>query len=181
MLSFCLCNIDHKSSPNGRPLTKRVLETINPSPNDNPPPLRVCPVQLISMRDVHMCSNAFQKVITGWCQEDLHPICWRTHSATARPGRQPIIPGTRQKAFNLHHIKTVIAPETTAVLQLTDIMAAKKCKDIVHAKKHELRRLLKRAAINENVKPAYKCGPRELLWVTNQIQMGMEEWQDADN
>ena len=68
----------------------------------------------------------------------------------------------------------------TALLQLTDVMTAAKKKKILWRKKHELKKLLRRKSISENKRPVYKCGPREIMWMVNEIGKEMEKWNEEE-
>ena len=77
------------------------------------------------------------EVIVTWCQEDLHmrfqnkPIL-QVHDMVCSQYSK----GSREKAYSCNQVKSVIAGEMTAVLQLTDISIAKMAKDILQECKH---------------------------------------------
>ena len=74
----------------------------------------------------------------------------------------------------------MIAAQMTARLQLTDIMPAAKMKKIMFCKRHQLKRLLRRKSIAERKKAIYKCGPREIMWIVNEIGKEMEKWNEEE-
>ena len=123
-----------------------------------------------------MCFLFAIQVTVGYGQEDpnrQHKQILQQHDLL---GTQ-FSPGTKRKAFLLGQVKTVIAAQMTALLQLTDIMSAAKAKKIVKTSRNEVKRLLRRKAIDEREKPSYKCGKRELLWICSKIGEEMESWQ----
>ena len=80
----------------------------------------------------------------------------------------------------LGQVKTVIAAQMTALLQLTDIMSAAKAKKVVNKKRWQLKKLLRRRAIYERTRASYKCGKREILWICNEIAKEMEQWNEEE-
>jgi hypothetical protein len=63
----------------------------------------------------------------------------------------------------------------TAVLQLTDIRAAKMMKEFLHHSKLKMRQMLAEKAASEHTEARYKVGPFEMLWMIRDAIQKMDD------
>ncbi len=134
--------------------------------------------ELFAYITVMQSPAAYRDEITvSYGQEDLHRSYKNVLQQHDLLGSQ-FSSGARTKALALHQLKAIIAAEMTAILQLTDIMSAKKSKEVAKRVVMQVKRLQKRAAISEKIKPTYRFGKREMLQICNEIGKELYQWQD---
>ena len=90
-------------------------------------------------------------------------------------GAQSTVEIKKLRAF-LNVLNCIIAGDMTAALQLTDIMAAKKNKDIVREHELEIKEWLRRKALQHKRPIDYTIGHEELMMIANRIYDGLQEW-----
>ena len=111
-------------------------------------------------------------VIVGWCLRDL---CSDKKHGTVQQhdlvGCQSAV-STKKLRQHLQCLQAIIAADMTAVCQLTDIICAKKAKDIAVSMAAEIKKWLKRKAahLEQNVK--YTVGPYEMMLLCSKIYEG---------
>ena len=119
------------------------------------------------------------EVITSWSYHDLHERLKKdgfhniimVHDLVGHQLSQTV-----RKIKYLHNImQSIIAAEMTAVLQLTDIRAAKMMKEFLCHSKLRMRQILAEKAASENTESRYKVGPYEMLWMLNDAIKRMDE------
>ena len=70
---------------------------------------------------------------------------------------------TLKKLKYLHNMQSIIAAQMTAVLQLTDIRAAKMMKDFLSHRNFRMRQMLSDKAMSEHTEAICKVGPFEMI------------------
>jgi len=119
------------------------------------------------------------EVITSWSYHDLHDRLSKdgfhniimVHDLVGHQLTQTV-----RKIKYLHNImQSIIAAEMTAVLQLTDIRAAKMMKEFLHHSKLKMRQMLAEKAASEHTEARYKVGPFEMLWMIRDAIQKMDE------
>jgi len=119
------------------------------------------------------------EVITSWSYHDLHERLKKdgfhniimVHDLVGHQLTQTV-----RKIKYLHNImQSIIAAEMTAVLQLTDIRAAKMLKEFLYHSKLRMRQPLADKAASENIESRCKVGPYEMLWMLNDAIKRMDE------
>ena len=119
------------------------------------------------------------EVITSWSYHDLHDRMQKegfhniimVHDLVGHQLTQNV-----RKIKYLHNImQSIIAAEMTAVLQLTDIRAAKMMKEFLHHSKLKMRQMLAEKAASEHAEARYKVGGCEMLWMIRDATKKMDE------
>ena len=115
-------------------------------------------------------------IIVGWCMEELAKDCPRgcmqQHDLVGCQSTAAI----KKLRQHLHQLDAIVAGDMTACLQLTDIMCAKKVKDIARDMAAFIKAWLKRKAAAKEEEVKYVIGPREILMIVNKIHDGLLEW-----